>query len=280
MMTTKRLLVTTFLLAGLSFIYGQEKLEYFPGELNIQPFTANIIEPRIGCSDFLTQKNVRLDIGTSMDILHYKKSSNETFSFGADFFTSTRLQTEENFRFPVETIDYLFGVNGGYKKIEDNREYGLRARISHISAHLVDGEHDNDANIWKNGLSPMVYSREFVELFPYYRLCGLRVYAGLTYIFHSIPKNVGKGLYQVGFDYFADSFICKDVTPFAAYDFKVSKDDKAYLGNNSVMAGIKFGKYNSRGISVYASYISGRSIHGEYFYRQEHYSSIGFNLDL
>jgi hypothetical protein len=67
--------------------------------------------------------------------------------------------------------------------------------------------------------------------------------------------------------------------PFAAYDFKLSKISK-YSGNNIISAGIKFGKYDSRGLSILFSYFSGKSIHGEYFDLNERYSTIGLNLDL
>jgi Protein of unknown function (DUF1207). len=262
-----------------SLTKAQSNVEYFPAGLNIQPFTANMIEPRIGCSSLLGKEKLRLDIGTSLDLIHVKKSDNEVLSFGADFFTYTRLEREKDFHFPVDAVDYLFGVNAGYKITDKNREYGIRARLSHISAHLVDGHYDHLINGWKEGVNPMVYSREFIELIPYYRIEGFRAYAGLTYLFHTTPKEIGKGLYQLGFDYYANSFISKNISPYIAYDFKLSKDD-SYIGNNIATAGIKFGKYDGKGVSVYVAYLSGRSVHGEYFYFTENYTSIGFNLDL
>jgi hypothetical protein len=261
------------------YICPQSKIEYFPDVLNIQPFTANMIEPRIGCSGLMGKEKLRLDIGASLDVIHIKKSDSETLSFGADFFTYTRLMSEKDFHFPVDAVDYLFGFNAGYKKTEGGREYGLRARLSHISAHMVDGHYDHLVNGWKEGVNPMVYSREFVELFPYYRIDGFRGYAGLTYLFHTTPKNIGKGIYQLGFDYFARNLVCDKISPYIAYDFKLSKDEK-YIGNNTVMAGVKLGKPFDKGVSVYYAYYSGRSVHGEYFFFTENYSSIGFNLDL
>jgi hypothetical protein len=279
MKTKKILLAVSFLFLIGSSSKAQSQTEWFPLGLNIQPFTANFIEPRIGCSSLTGEKKLRLDIGTSQDIYSIKKNENETLTFGADFFTFTRLTSENDFHFPVDAVDYLFGVNAGYKITDNNKEYGFRARISHISAHLVDGHYDHLINGWKDGVNPMVYSREFLELIPFYRVDGLRVYAGLTYLFHTTPKKIGKGLYQLGFDYFAKDYVCKNISPYIAYDFKLSNDD-VYLGNNSISAGLKFGKFNSKGFSVYYAYNSGRSVHGEYFYHKESYSSIGFNLDL
>ena len=279
-MKRNRLTYTTlFILVISALSFSQTQIEYFPDKINIQPFTANMIEPRVGCSSLMGKERLRLDIGTSLDMIHWKKSESEVYSFGADFFTYTRLMSEKDFHFPVDAVDYLFGFNAGYKKISGDKEYGIRARLSHISAHMVDGHYDHLINGWKDGVNPMVYSREFIELFPYYRTGGLRAYAGLTYIFHTSPKGIGKGLYQLGFDYFAHDLAGKYISPYIAYDFKLSKDDE-YIGNNIIMAGVKFGKAFGKGVSVYYGYYSGRSVHGEYFFYKENYSSIGFNLDI
>ncbi len=258
--------------------FAQIKKEWFPAGLNIQPFTANLLEARDGAAYLLNRKKIRLDIGTSTDIYRINYG-NSVLSFGGDLFTFTRLRSENNFRFPVETIDYFFGVNSGYKIIDGSRQYGFRFRLSHISAHLVDGRYDALSNSWRANLKPFIYSREFVELFPFYKINGFRMYAGLTYLFHVIPKNIGRGIYQVGFDYYLPSLISKNISPFIADDFKLSSIDK-YFGNNIICAGIKFGKYDSRGFSIRLSYYSGKSIHGELYFLTENYATIGINLDL
>ena len=274
----RKLLILSFLFFISSFIQSQTKEIWFPNGLNIRPFTANILEPRAGVSYLINQDKLRLDIGTSSDI--YKiVSKNHILSFGADIFTYTRLRSENNFRFPVETIDYFFGLNSGYKVLDGNKQYGFRFRFSHISAHLVDGRFDKTSGEWRDSLQPFVYSREFFELLPFYQINSLRFYAGMTYLFHVIPSTIGREIYQAGFDYFADSFISKNISPFIADDFKLSKLD-TYSGNNIFMAGIKFGKYNGKGFSLIYSYISGKSIQGELFNLNESYSSIGFNVDL
>jgi len=263
----------------LSFISSAQSLTtWFPSNLNIQPFTANFLEPKAGFHCLLGKSQIRLDIGTSSDIFLYKEES-KNISFGADLFTYTRLRGEVEFHFPVEAIDYLFGINAGYKIIESQYEFGLRFRLSHISAHFVDGQFDYSYYDWRNGVRPRVYSREFIELFPFYRINGFRVYLGLTYLFHTTPKGLGKGIYQAGFDYYISSLFNSSITPFAAYDFKISKLDK-YFGNNIISGGIKFGKYDSKGLSLLISFYSSMSIHGEYFDRYEKYTTLGINMDL
>jgi len=259
-----------------SLLFAQH--QWFPNELNVQPFTANFLEPKAGFLFNTSDNKIRLDIGTSQDILHIKNNE-AVISFGADLFTFTRLRSENDFHFPVETIDYLFGLNASYKKNYCDNELGFRFRFSHISAHLVDGQFDKAANKWRDDRLPQVYSREFIELFPFIRLNDLRFYAGLTYIFHSSPKEIKKGIFQIGGDLFVTKLKTDWFTPFIAYDFKLSGKEK-YVGNNFINFGMKFGKFNKKGFSIYYSYISGKSVHGEYFDLNESYSSIGFNLDL
>ncbi|MFA8343016.1 MAG: DUF1207 domain-containing protein [Rhodothermaceae bacterium] len=264
-------------------VNAQTKSELFPDNLTIQPFTANMLEPKLGFVFQTSKSELRLDIGSSMDI-YRKQVDNLTYSFGADLFTYTLLRSEDDFHFPVDAVDYLFGVNVGIKYQSPDKncfidEIGARFRLSHISAHMVDGHLDPSPDkIWIDNQEPRVYSREFFELMPYVRINDLRLYLGFTYIYHVDPGHIGKENYQVGFDYFYKG-ISDYVTPFIAYDLKLINIDK-YTANNSINAGIKFGKPNGKGFSVYYHYYSGKSVHGEYYEFNREYSALGFNLDL
>jgi hypothetical protein len=282
-MTHKKINLIFYSILFLFFIpsisLAQFNHELFPADLNIQPFTANILEPKAGFLFNIDNDKLRLDISTSRDIVKWY-DDDETISIGADLFTFTRLRSTDEFKFPVETIDYLFGFNAGYKKqLEGNREFGIRFRLSHISAHLVDGQYDAENQEWREGREPFVFSKEFIELFPYYRFNSLRAYVGFTYIFHIIPKEIKQFNAQIGFDYFVTQFGSENITPFLAYDFKLAGNE-TYVGNNIFSAGVKFGKWNQRGLSLYYTYISGKSIHGEYYDVNENYSAIGFNFEL
>lgn len=271
-------LIISAILVITSISFSQNKKEWFPENLNIQPFTANFLEPKAGALFALNENKIRLDIGRSQDILQIK-FEDLTLSAGVDLFTYTRLRSAENFKFPVETIDYLFGINTGYKKLLYGNEFGFRFRFSHISAHLVDGQYDEQNSEWRDGRNPFVFSKEFVELFPYFSTKGFRIYAGLTYILHKIPVDIKRGIYQIGFDYNIIPFSSDLLTPFIAYDFKLNGIN-SYVGNNSFTIGLKFGGSNKKGISVHFTYISGYSVHGEYYDLRENYANIGFNLDL
>jgi hypothetical protein len=257
---------------------AQTTTEWFPADLNIQPFTAHFLEPKAGFQYLFDLEKVRIDIGTSHDIIHWIDEA-KSISFGADFFTYTRARSEENFKFPVETVDYLFGINGSYKSKSELSEWGARLRFSHISAHLVDGYYDADSEGWLNGREPFVYSREFFELIAYYKNYGVRVYGGVTYNIHIVPDEIKKGMLQVGFDYYVTQIQTSVFVPFIAYDFKLTGIEE-YTGNNIISAGIKFGQAESRGFSILASYFSGKSVHGEFYDVSESYFTIGINLDI
>jgi len=257
---------------------AQTVTEWFPPELNLQPFTAHFLEPKTGFQYLFDLEKVRIDIGTSHDIIHWK-AEDESFSFGADFFTYTRARSEDNFKFPVETVDYLFGVNGSYKRKNQQSEWGARLRFSHISAHLVDGYFDIESQSWLDEREPFVYSREFFELIAYYKFYGIRLYGGLTYNIHIVPDEIKKGILQAGFDYYATQIRTSLFIPFVAYDFKLTGIDE-YSGNNVITMGIKFGQPESRGFSILASYFSGKSVHGEFYDLNESYATIGINLDI
>lgn len=277
----ERKIVAIFIILIFAFSnqYAQEKLELFPSALLIQPFTANTLKPKFGFEFKTTINELSLNVGNSMDILQYKVNPNTALSFGADMFTYTLLRSQKSFHFPVDAVDYLFGFNFGYKTKISKNDLGARLRISHISAHFVDGHYDKNSNSWRDGREPQVYSREFFELIPFIKMNNLRLYAGMTYIFHIDPSNIGNDQYQLGFDYFAENLVSKSLTPFIAYDFRLVSIS-GYTVNNSLETGIKLGNIGGKGMSFYLKYFSGYNIHGEYFDVREHYTALCFNLDL
>ncbi len=274
----KKTFVVILILFCFSQLNAQKKVELFPDSLTIQPFAANTLEPTLGFLFHTSENELRLDIGNSLDFVRVTNCGS-TYAFGADLFTYTRLRKEGNFHFPVDAVDYLFGINFSWKMNFDGIEAGARLRLSHISAHMVDGHYENTLNVWKDDQNPRVYSREFFELMPYLKFNNIRIYAGITYIFHIDPDFLKKDNYQLGFDYFAPVELFGVIYPYLGYDLKLIHPD-AYTANNSIVAGFKFGKKYGRGISLYFQYYSGHSVHGEYFDKKVDYSAIGINLDL
>ena len=190
-----------FLLLLLNPVLAQSELVYFPDKLNVKPFFANQLEPKMGFLFDINKPELRLDVGNSVDIIHKYLNNNQTISIGADFFTFSLLRRQKDFKFPVAAIDYLFGLNAAYVIDNDDLSYGLRFRLSHISAHLVDGSFSIVTNKWKENLFPFVYSREFFELTPFLKKENLRLYTSITLIYHVKPSGLGKDRYQIGGEY-------------------------------------------------------------------------------
>ena len=274
-----RITLTLLIILFLKFNFlAQSNVELLPPDLNIQPFTAHFLEPKTGFHYLFDMDKVRIDIGTSRDMVKWYLPLS-MFSIGVDFFTYTRARSEANFKFPVETIDYLFGINLGYSNWSSHNHYGARLRFSHISAHLVDGYYGSKSESWLNGRVPFVYSKEFFELIAFYKIYGIRFYGGITYNVHIIPDEIKRSIFQVGFDYYPYWLSTDLFSPFIADDFKLTGINK-YSGNNILSMGLKFGEPTSRGFSILASYFSGKSVHGEFYDLNENYFTVGINLNI
>jgi len=273
------LLIITLFIASVSRaqIPAVTEYEFFPAGLTIHPFAANQLEPRLGFISKMNSNQLWLNIGNSMDLLRIKHNS-EIFSVGADLFTWTLLRQEQNFHFPVEAIDYMFGLNFGFKTAVHEYSFGARVRLSHISAHMVDGNYDAALLSWKDGRNPRVFSREFVEVLGFYSFYNLRIYVGGTYLYHVDPPAIGKAYLQTGVEYYLKDAISYEISPYIAADGTMrTKDNKR---NFTLNAGIKFGEIENRGIRIFYQYYKGDDINGEYYDLRREYSALGINLDL
>ncbi len=271
----KRILTAMIIFSGITFAQGV----WFPDDLMIEPFAANFLEPRMGSMFEVNQNNLRLEIGSSMDIYRRQLNGDGEFSVGADMFTYTLLRGEKDFHFPVDAVDYLFGINAGYEVSHGASRYGARIRLSHISAHFVDGHFDGTNARWRDGINPLVYSREFIEILSFYSVSDFRIYLGGSYVFHVDPSMLGKDNYQAGIDYYYNGFSESNIFPYAAFDFKVVHLFD-YFANATLMIGVKLGQPESKGFRIYFEYYKGKNIHGEYFNSGEEFSAIGFNLEF
>jgi hypothetical protein len=275
----RRVRAVAFAAVAWSSAFAQSaEIVAFPTDLTVSPFVANFLEPRVGVAFQAARNALRLDIGTSRDVWR-RVEGEETISAGVDFFTYTRLRQKSQFRFPVEAIDYLFGVNAAYRVDRGKRAYGARFRLSHVSAHLADGRWDDRADGWMEGRKPFTYSKEFVEIAPFYRFGGTRLYACLTWVFHVIPSYLGSYQGQIGAEQFFPEAAFLGATPFLAYDLRM-RETTAWAADNAAAAGVKFGEPFGSGLSLLVEYYQGAVVHGLFHDRREEYVSLGVNVDL
>lgn len=234
---------------------------------------ANPFEARIGSMVQVDDERLRLDIGASVDIAEVANDSSiGRIMIGTDFMTWTRLRSENNFKFPVETVDYWFGVNGQWLMADGL--WSMRMRIAHISSHLVDGLANDSAMLVP---APFVYSREFVEVLVAREIgAGLRPYAGLTYVWATQPDSPDPIIPEAGFDLRVP--ISGHWHLLAGYDFKLIGINGTYAATNAAQAGIFYDLWQGRGLMLSGYGYSGRSMHGMFFTDYDAYVGIGFQV--
>jgi hypothetical protein len=275
-----------FVIAGIFFLssesFGIDSTKVsLPFNNNIfEPTTASINEAKNGFLKDLNRNVLLLQIGTSSDLISFYNGNN-IYSIGVDFFTYSNLRAEQNFKFPVDAIDYFFGINLNFchKSKNENLLTG-RLRLSHISTHLVDGhKYDNSALL----NSPFVYSREFFDVALMYQISiskniFFKNLFAVNLLFHSIPDDFGFISLQYGAEF--GHYFNPVLSIYISNDFKLFRQTAKNCMNYNLITGLKFGKINSKSISVYFSYYNGMDFRGQYYMNFLNYKSIGVNFDL
>lgn len=254
--------------------------QWLEGGVTFRPAVASVFEPRIGFLFYGDRNNIRLDIGSGIDIIS-RRYREGTLAIGAEFLTFTLLESWENMHFPVITSDYFFGLNISYTRPAGDAIVSGRFRFTHISTHLVDGHYDEDTGGWRDGRDPIIYSREFLELTGSYQHQGMlihRWYGGMQYIFNIVPGWLGQFGFQGGYEIFLPVHR-EYITPYAAYDLRLVEIDGWNI-NHSIQAGVKFGHRFGRGLDVFISYYDGYNLHGQFFDETIAYWGFGFNVQL
>lgn len=229
---------------------------------------ANPLEARILTMWQVTPNRMRLDIGASPSLWRPAPG----VDLGVDFFTLTRLRSEGNFKFPVETIDYWFGIYGTY--VDNTLPLDIRVRVAHISTHLVDGLADNGGVFTSQ--RPFVYSREFVEVLAGWTFGMLRPYAGMTYLWAVQPRRFARVVPQVGVD--VRMPIGAGIQVAAGYDGKLVGIDGTYAAQHAAQVGIEWPAPSGVANSLNLYRYDGRSVHGMMMEQNDHYWAIGLQL--
>ncbi len=253
-----------------------------PGSLQAQrllfsPLLANPLEARIGTQLELPEKKLRLDIGHSFDLMQIDSTASSRWMAGGDFMTYTRLRSEGRLKFPVETVDYYFGVNASARWIESDHSWRLRLRLAHISAHLADGLADSAGTLHPK---PYVYSREFIEAILARDWKHYRAYAGLTAVFsnHNTQPRIHLIIPQAGAE--ARMPLSEGLSAFAAYDLKLSGIEEKYSLIHAAQAGLSIVQRNGYEILLSAYYYNGLSLHGLFYSTTDNYWGLGFQVGI
>lgn len=246
----------------------------YSSDLLFKPLTANPFEPRIGTIYEEDDDRLRLDIGASFDMVQFGDSAEDKFisAIGADFFTYTRLRSEGRFKFPVETSDYFFGLNYSCKLQMDDYAIEGRARLSHISSHLVDG-YSEDSKFFQE---PFVYSREFLDLVFALDYKNLRPYIGACLIFSYQPDDINKIVPQIGIDWETEVNTVFDFS--IGYDLKLDGQNGVASAVHAAQGGFIAKVSDHFGIFTGIYYYQGNSMHGMFYNKKDSYFGYGFQL--
>ncbi len=256
-----------------------DSLYFFSSNVLYVPVEASIIEAKNGITKNLNNDYLTLNIGVSFDLLGLKAKEN-TYSFGIDFFTFSNLRSEDNFKFPVDAIDYLFGVNFNMKKkLSERNILTSRFRISHISSHFEDGHiYERSDTIF----TPFVFSKEFLDLqvMSNYRISKdlhFKGMLGVDYIFHSIPEMANfSGQLGLEFRY----FLTEIFNVYVSNDVTLASVNSSSNLNESFETGLSFGRINSRSINLYFDYYDGQDYKGQYYGKYLNYTGLGMRFKL
>ncbi len=252
----------------------------------VAPLLADPLEPKIAVMPSLSERTLQLDIGSSPDLY---QSDSKKFAVGVDFGTYSRLKRTNEFKFPVDAVDYLFGVNASWKKPFNSDmlpfdTFSAKVKLSHISAHFEDGHYS--AGQWTTqsewtGTIPFTYSREFVNIFLALSSPKHRVYAGYQYLYHTLPAGINPHTFQAGIE------LSTPGNTYIATDFKLLpvwqpslKATREHRGTWNLQAGVHLNGIGLEKVRVVCDYYSGISPQGMYFYHPENFTTAGVIIDF
>ena len=286
-----RYLIIILLLLGGIVIHSQEKnfqFSFAPAGLHFMPLKANMQEARIGVLYFPDNANLKVDIGNNIDLLGFTwKNEKVKLTFGIEFMAYALSTSFQGRRLQIDALDGFFGGNVSLSKMMNDNCVQMRFRVIHNSAHLVDGSYDSSKKEWKNNAEPIPFTRDFGEITianeHHAKNYLLRYYGGVAYSTLVRPNEIKKFSLAAGFELSSNKILGKifdkATNLFCAYQLNVHGIPN-YAGDNHLMAGIKFGDWNNKGVVIYFSYFAGNNYFSEYYFQKIKKIGIGFLIDF
>ncbi len=252
----------------------------FPDYKLLAPNFSDPLEAKISTQFLLNgEDKIDLYIGLSRDLIHYVLNPRIVFAIGTEFFNWTLMDRKRNFKFPVNAVDYFFGIYFvNYQRFR-NFDWSNRLRVSHISAHLSDGMYDNLTNQWKNNQEPFTYSREFVQWTTSILYRNVKLYFDTQFLFHSIPEWRYKTIFGTGSEVIILGIPLLRSKIFTGFDVKFQKihSDK-FETNKLFSAGLIIGNEFTTHFRLAYQYYNGYSNHGQFFSNKLNQSIINLSL--
>jgi hypothetical protein len=281
-----------------SIAHGQEKapappdaqgFEFLPGTPALPPLIANPQEPRTGVRKEIGTSRLKLDIGSSLDLLGYSFDGQrkKQLRFGVDFFTYALTTSAEEYRLQVDAVDGFFGGHIVYRADADQSAFGLRLRIMHLSAHFVDGHIDPETGTWRDNRAPLPFTRDFGELLGFYWFSvgpvSVMPYAGFSYATLRRPTEINRWGGLAGVETNSGESLGRVFgKPFELYlaDNISVAGIPEWVGTNIFEVGMKFGRWEGSGLRLYVNYASGLELFSQYYDIRNSKWGVGFAFDV
>jgi hypothetical protein len=289
----KRSLVLPILLC-VSFMYAEDPADhssafrFLPGRTIFPNIPASYEEPRLGLTKDINTSHMKLDIGSSMEVLNVSVShdSTQNLRFGADFFAYALVTSYEGLRLQVDALDGYFGGHAVYRVQLPHSALLLRFRFLHLSSHLLDGHFNLSDSTWRGGRFPNPLSRDYGEITAghlwQWDSSELFLYAGFSHATFIRPPTMKRlnavfGVAAHTGDW--TGFLAGRPVHFYASDhFRLWGVD-TFSGTNMFEAGVKFGEWNGAGIRIFLSHHSGLEVYHQYFDMKSDDWGLGFALE-
>ena len=284
------LLTTVPLFSGIAqtSIDSTPHFVFLPPGLHFAPLKAHIEEPRIGVFKFLDASNMKVDIGNTIDVFGFNfPSSSMRITAGIDFMAYAFVTGTQGLRLQIDAIDGFFGGNVSVSKKFNHEHLQARLRILHHSAHLVDGHYIQSTQSWLDNRAPIAFTKDYGELIiahvsaPSFGI--VRSYAGIGYATLVRPSAVQRFAYLGGIECALNNLVGPlfqhPSNVFCAYNISLT-GTPAYAATHQLQAGIKFGEWFEKGVTLYLAYYNGRHMFAEYFDERQTTIGIGFTVDF
>ncbi len=291
----RRTLIILFLLvavnSSISFPQNLKKTKFvfLPPGLNFMPLRAGIDEARMGLLYYTANRNMKVDIGNSFDLLEFNLSNQENITIGAEFMAYAYVTDYLQYRLQIDAIDGFFGGNIIYSREVNNGRWIGRFRYIHNSSHLVDGHWNSVTNKWINNIKPTAFGNNYADILlarelGFYKY-AFRYYGGMSLStgMDTKTKLLKRFSYKSGFEFAIKNFFGNFLNRNENIFFAVNVDLKGipkYILNQHYVAGIKLGNWDGKGFSFYFSYYNGGDIFNQYFQTRISRFGIGFTFDF
>ena len=268
---------------------ADSRFTFLPGGVLVQPFAANYQEPRVGLRKQIGSSRLKLDIGSTLDLVEYAMSDEKSkrVRAGVDFFTYALSTSANGLRLQIDAVDGFFGGHVSYQARDDAAAFSLRLRLLHLSAHFIDGHFDLTTGTWKNGLAPIPFTKDFGELVGSYELLSstacLKFYSGFGYATLIRPTDIKRFSTIHGIELHTTNLpgtaLGKPFSLFLADNLSLV-GIPSVVGTNNLEMGTKFGEWSGSGVRLYVSYYSGLTVFSQYYNVREEEWGLGFTFDV